>query len=164
MSSNDCLPYTSPILLLEELFSQFEWTYECTSDVEFTAEVEGRWCTYRFMAVWMQEMDSLMVGALIDLQIPPEKVANVNILLSSMNPRVWLGHFEIAPDDEIPAFRYNFSLRGSVGPAPEQIEDIVTSAIMECDRLYPALQFLLWGGKSPEEALEAAMLDTLGDA
>ena len=164
MSSKNYSSYTSPITLLEELFAQFEWPYECTSDCEFTAEIEGRWCTYRFIAVWMQEMDCLMVGSLIDLKISQEKWENIDILLSSMNPKVWLGHFEIAPDDDIPAFRYNLSLRGSLGPTPEQIEDIVTSAIMECDRLYPALQFVLWGGKSPEEALEAAMLDTHGEA
>lgn len=162
--NNDNLPYPSPIFLLKELFNQFEWPYECVSDIEFTAEIEGRWCTYRFMAVWMQEVECMMMGALIDLKIPDEKRETVEVLLSSMNPKVWLGHFEVSPEDELPAFRYNLSLRGSLGPSPEQMEDVVTFSLMECDRLYPALQFVLWGGKSPAEALDAAMLDTHGEA
>lgn len=89
---------------------------------------------------------------------------SVGSLLSAMNPRVWLGHFEISPDDEVPAFRYNLILRGNPGATIEQLEEIVSSAVTECDRLYPALQFVLWGGKSPEEALMAAMLDTFGEA
>ncbi|MGH6959444.1 MAG: YbjN domain-containing protein, partial [Dongiaceae bacterium] len=34
----------------------------------------------------------------------------------------------------------------------------------ECERFFPAFQFVLWGGKSPEEALAAAMLETVGEA
>src|SRR3990167_4376558 len=48
--------------------------------------------------------------------------------------------------------------------ALEQMEEIINNAVLECDRLYPALQFVLWGDKNPEEALMAAMLDTYGEA
>jgi protein gp37 len=41
---------------------------------------------------------------------------------------------------------------------------LVESAIDECDRFYPAFQFVLWGGKTPREALEAAMVDAAGEA
>ncbi|MBI2706939.1 MAG: YbjN domain-containing protein [Proteobacteria bacterium] len=156
--------YSSPMSLLEELFSQFEWNYDYTSDHEITAESEGRWCTYRLFALWRQELECLTISSLIDIKIPADKRTSVETLLSSMNPKVWLGHFEIAPEDELPAFRYNLTLRGNPNPTLEQLEEIVTSAVTECDRLYPALQFVLWGGKSPEDALMAAMMDTYGEA
>ena len=36
--------------------------------------------------------------------------------------------------------------------------------VNECERFYPAFQFLLWGGKKPQEAVEAALLETVGTA
>ena len=44
------------------------------------------------------------------------------------------------------------------------MEDLIEIAVGEADRFYPAFQFLLWGGKSPEEALAAALLETVGEA
>jgi hypothetical protein len=46
----------------------------------------------------------------------------------------------------------------------EQLEDLVDIAITECERFYPAFQFVVWGGKSPKEGIGAAMLDTAGEA
>jgi len=157
-------PYSSPLGLLEELLFQFNWTYEYTHDSEIVAKIEGRWCIYRLFALWRQDLECLIIQTFIDIKIPQNKRASVERLLASMNPKIWLGHFEISPEEELPAFRYNFVLRNSPGATLEQIEEIVTSAVTECDRLYPALQFVLWGGKSPEEALMASILDTQGEA
>ena len=46
----------------------------------------------------------------------------------------------------------------------ESMEDMVDIAMSECERFYPAFQFALWGGKSPQDAIDAAMLDCAGDA
>ncbi len=163
-SQESYFPYSSPISLLEELFFQFEWDYERTGENEVTAEVEGRWCNYRLFALWRQDLECLMFSALIDIKIPQDKRNQVGILLTALNPKIWLGHFEISPDDEVPAYRYALTLRGMSSASLEQMEEILSAAVTECDRLYPALQFVLWGGKSPEEALVAAMLDTYGEA
>jgi hypothetical protein len=46
----------------------------------------------------------------------------------------------------------------------EQLEDLMEAALCECERYYPAFQFVIWGGKKPEEAMQAAMLETVGEA
>jgi hypothetical protein len=40
----------------------------------------------------------------------------------------------------------------------------VDVAITECERFFPAFQFVLQGGKTPTDALAAAMLDCAGEA
>ena len=45
-----------------------------------------------------------------------------------------------------------------------QAQALVEIAVDECDRFYPAFQFVLWGGRTPAEALEAAMVDAAGEA
>ena len=43
-------------------------------------------------------------------------------------------------------------------------ELLVESAIEECERFYPVFQFVLWGGKTPSDAIAAALIDTQGEA
>jgi hypothetical protein len=46
----------------------------------------------------------------------------------------------------------------------EQAESIAEAALEECERFYPVFQFVLWGGKSPGEAISAALIETAGEA
>ena len=46
----------------------------------------------------------------------------------------------------------------------DQAQALVENAIDECDRFYPAFQFVLWGDKTPRDALDAAMVDVGGEA
>ena len=64
----------------------------------------------------------------------------------------------------MPIFRHTSLLRGAHGPSVEQLEDLVDIAITECERFYPAFQFVVWGGKPPREAIDAALLDCVGEA
>jgi hypothetical protein len=75
-----------------------------------------------------------------------------------------LGIFYFGPQQHTPLFRYTSLYRGSHGPALEQLEDMVEIALTESERFYPAFQYVIWGGKKPEEAMTAAMLDPVGRA
>ena len=44
------------------------------------------------------------------------------------------------------------------------MEKLIEIALNECERFYPAFQFVIWGGKSPADAMAAAMLETMGEA
>jgi hypothetical protein len=46
----------------------------------------------------------------------------------------------------------------------DQAQTIIDVAIDECERFYPVFQFIIWGGKTPEEALVAALVETHGEA
>ncbi|MFN2472449.1 MAG: hypothetical protein ABR588_00805, partial [Sphingomicrobium sp.] len=63
-------------------------------------------------------------------------------------------------------FRHSTILdtRESDGLSLEQAEAISEAALEECERFYPVFQFVLWGGKSPSEAIAAALIDTAGEA
>jgi hypothetical protein len=64
----------------------------------------------------------------------------------------------------VPVFRHAVLLRGAPGASAESLEDLVDIALNECERFFPAFQFVLWGGKGPKDALDAAMLDCVGEA
>jgi hypothetical protein len=72
-------------------------------------------------------------------------------------------HFDLAGDPTSRAPPCAVA-RGSLGASDEQVEDLVDAALTECERFYPAFQFVVWGGKAPAEALTAAMIDPVGEA
>ncbi len=55
-------------------------------------------------------------------------------------------------------------MRGQMEPTLEQMEDLVETALIECEKFYPAFQYVIWGGKSATEAIAAAMIETVGEA
>ena len=75
-----------------------------------------------------------------------------------------LGDVYKRQEDGTPVFRHNLLLRGIVHPSVEQMEDMIDYAMTECERFFPAFQFVVWGGKEPREALAAAMIDVEGEA
>ena len=64
----------------------------------------------------------------------------------------------------MPTVRHTLLLRGMTGASAEQLEDLVEFAFAECERFYPAFQFVLWGDKSPADALDSALVDHAGEA
>jgi hypothetical protein len=100
----------------------------------------------------------------MDVRVPEARRAAVFELLASANEKMWLGHFDFCVDDKMLAFRHTIPLRGARSLSVEQIEDVVDTGLVECERLYPALQMVVWGGKPVEEAVAWAMMDTVGEA
>src|SRR3546814_15610970 len=96
-----------------------------------------------------------------DMKIPAAKRASVHELLATVNERMWLGHFDVDAEEQTPMFRHTTLLRGNHGASVEMLEDLVDIALTECERFYPAFQFVVWGGKTAEEAVAAALLDTV---
>jgi hypothetical protein len=154
----------NPIDLVEEIVMANEWPHDRASDEELAVEISGRWCDYRLLFVWQREMMALHFSCCFEMKVARIKRAAVYELLAAVNERLWLGHFDLAPDDYSPAFRQGVLLRGAMGASVEQIEDLVDIALSECERFYPAFQLVVWGGKSAEEAIATAMIDPIGEA
>ena len=81
-----------------------------------------------------------------------------------MNEKLWLGHFDLWADEGMLMFRHALIFSGGARTTVEQIEDLVEISLKECEKFYPALHFVMWGGKSPSEAIASAMLETQGEA
>lgn len=154
----------NPIDLVEELFSANAWAVERDSETELASEVSSRWCSLRLQFSWAEDVSALQFSAKFDLKVPPARQQDVFALLAQLNGRIWLGHFDLCPDCGAPTFRHTLLLRGGRHGVAEQLEDLVEFAVVECERFYPAFQFVVWGGKNADEAIAAAILDTVGEA
>ncbi len=164
MTAVSKLSVRNPLDLMEEIVSANEWLFDRASNDELAIEVQGRWSDYRIFAVWQHELGALQFSCQLEMKVPDLRRSQVCELIAELNGRMWLGHFDLGPEMVMPTFRHTLLLRGGSGASAEQLEDLVEFAIAECERYYPAFQFVIWGGKSANEAVSAAILDTVGVA
>jgi hypothetical protein len=157
-------PAKNPLDVLEQIAANNEWLFDRRSDAEMAAEAPGKWCDYGLYFAWSAEISAMHFTCTFDLKVPAPRRTALYELLALGNEKLWIGHFGMDSDDGMPLFRHSVLLRGAPGASAESLEDMVDIAITECERFYPAFQFVLWGGKSPAEALEAAMLECAGEA
>ena len=154
----------NPLELVERVVSANEWNFDRTSDREIAVELAGQWCDYRLFFSWREDVHALHFTCAFDVRIPAPKFREIHTLIALVNEKLWLGHFDLWAEEGLPMFRHALLLRGTRGLVREQLEDLVEVAIAECERFYPAFQFVVWGGKAPDDALTASILETVGEA
>lgn len=162
--SQEAVLSENPLDLLEELVSANDWIHDRASDSELVAQVGGQWCDYHICSVWQPDLGAMYISCQLDVRVPANRRSVVHELLALANERLWLGHFDLASDEGTLLFRHTIPLRGARGISVEQLEDTVDTALQECDRVYPALQMVIWGNQPVGEAIAAAMMDTVGEA
>ena len=154
---------SAPIDMLEHYFSAHNWVFERGGDEEIVANFQGSWAQYELRAVWRDEDHVLQFLALPDIRVAADKRAAVYETIGLVNEQLWLGHFDLWKEDGLLLYRNGLLLAGAdthVG----QCEALLKAALEACERYYQSFQFVLWAGKSPEDALAATLLETQGQA
>ena len=154
----------APVEMLASLFEARGWPYEFIGDDEITGEVQGSWASYQLRGIWRQEDHVLQLLCLPDIRIPEDKRAPMFEVLTLVNEQMWLGHFDVWSNGMVLLYRHALMLGDDGMLSIAQAQTAVEAAIDECDRFYPAFQFILWGDKSPTEALASALVDAAGEA
>jgi hypothetical protein len=164
LATGDHEAASNPLDVIEQIIAANEWAFERRSDGEMAAEAPGKWCDYGLYFSWSQEISAMHFSCAFDLKVPQGQRDKLFELLAMANEKLWIGHFGLESEEGVPVFRHSVLLRGAPGASAESLEDMVDIALTECERFFPAFQFVLWGGKRPEEALQAAMLECVGEA
>ena len=155
----------NPLDLIEQMFDSSGWPYERVGEEEISASVKGDWCEYHLRFFWREEGSILQTACFFDIKVPEAKRPQIYETLALMNERLWLGHFEMWRDDNVLLFRHASITEDDDGSGSfERCETLIETALSECERYYPVFQFVIWAGKSPQEAIETALLDTVGNA
>ena len=99
-----------------------------------------------------------------DIRVTDEKRAPIYEAIGLINEQLWLGHFELWSSSGIVLFRHGALLAAGETLTLEQAQILVETGLDECERFYPVFQFVLWGGKTPAEAIAASLIETRGEA
>jgi Uncharacterized conserved protein len=155
--SNDPLDVVEHVLTAENL------PFDRTEEGDLAFSLAGDWKDYELWFAWRPEGDTLQLCLSMDQRAPKEKRQAAQELIAAINPRVWLGHFELWEDGEI-IFRHGMALMTGEQPSLAQAAAMIDVAVEAGDRFYPAFDFMLRGAKSPQEAIAACMFETVGEA
>ena len=154
----------NPVDLVENLAALNDWSFDRSADDEITISVSGRWGDYHASFTWMDDIESLHLACAFDLKVPDRRRAEVKDLVQLINEHLWLGHFDLWPQEGVVMFRHGLLLAGGAEPSGRQCEAQLDAAIEACDRYYQAFQFVVWAGKSAREAMDSALFETVGEA
>ncbi len=154
----------NPIDQLEDMVLANDWRFERSGDCELTIDFNGSWCDFHLCFIWHEGAGAMLFSCHFDQKVPQSRRRRIEELLTRVNERLWLGHFDIIAEDGLMLFRHTLPLRGVSGVATEQFEDLVETAVQESERLYPAVQLVLWGGRGVEDAIRAIDLEAEGTA
>lgn len=164
LNDNLSCDYGAPMDVLAALFDARGWAIDTHADEELAGEVQGSWVTYQLRAVLRAEDGVLQLICLPDIRVAKDRMGEAYELLGLVNEQVWLGHFDIWSQGGVLVYRHGALLGDDGMLSVAQAQALIENAVDECDRFYPAFQFVLWGNKRPVEALEAAMIDAAGEA
>jgi hypothetical protein len=153
-----------PIDMLERTVEDNGWAFERSGRDELNLSVAGKWSDHHFSFTWRDDLKSLHLSSTFDMRIT-EGVQRQNVadLLMYVNARLWIGHFDLWHEDGAIVFRHAMIFPGA-DASPAQCEALLNLALEACEHYYPAFQFVLWGGKSAKDAVDAAVLECAGRA
>jgi hypothetical protein len=154
---------TNPVDMVEHIATIHDWTFERSAPDELTLTVSGTWCDYHISLTWRDDLEALHLACAFDFKVTRSRLAEIYRLLALINEQLWLGHFDLWKEDGMLLYRHGLLLAGAETHAA-QCEALLRSALESCERYYQSFQFVLWAGKSAEEALAATMLETQGQA
>ena len=154
----------NPLDVVEGVAAVHDWSFERAGENEITILVSGRWTDYQVSFTWMDDIEALHLACAFDFKVPERRRTEVQQLISLINEQMWIGHFDQWPQDGLIMFRHALVLAGGVEASGSQCESLLATGVEACERHYPALQFVVWAGKSAREALDAAMFETSGEA
>lgn len=154
----------NPLDLLEQVASLRDWIFERSHEDELTICVQGEWRDHQISLNWRQDLSGLHIATTLDMRVPTDKRPQIRHLIALINEQLWTGHFDMWSEEGVLLFRNSLLLGGGATATPEQCEALLRLAVEACERYYPAIQFVLWAGKSAEEAIAAAMFETRGSA
>ena len=157
-------PSGNPLDLVEQVAIANEWSFQRQNDDELAAEISGHWCQYRMWFCWHPDLGVMHLSCALEMKVPANKRAQIYTLLALANEKLWLGHFDYWSDDGVAVFRHTIPMLDRIAPDPGEVAAILGAALDAADQFLPAFNFVVWAGKSPEEAVNAVVFETHGEA
>ena len=152
-----------PLDVLETVATDAELGFERVDADELHVQVAGSWCDIAVWFAWRPELQTLQMGAPLDLTVPEERVMEACRLLALVNERMWIGHFDLWSDDMQLVYRNSMALSDEIALDELQAEFLLRGAAEAFDRFYPAFRFVI-DGSSAKEALDNSLYETAGSA
>jgi hypothetical protein len=154
----------NPVDIIEQSAERNDWIFDRSHDDEITISMPGAYADYHVSFTWLEELHGLHLACAFDFRVNGRRRAEVLELLARINERLWLGHFDLWAKEGLLMLRQTMLLGKDGDVNPGQVETLVKNAVETSEQYFPAFQFVVWAGKTAQEALDAVILETAGEA
>jgi len=119
----------NPLDVVERLATGNDWSFERATDNEITILVTGKWTDYHLSYTWMDDIETLHLACAFDLKVPERRRTEVQMLISTINERLWVGHFDYWINQGLIMFRHALVLAGGSQASGKQCEAVLGTAL-----------------------------------
>jgi len=153
-----------PIDIVETLAERHAWDFDRVTDDQIAMAIEGQWRTYSITLAWSPYDETLRLVCSFEMDPPAQKLGLLYETLNLANDECWAGAFTLWKEHKLMAYRYGLVLAGGEVAGPQQLAQLVETAVMNSERFFPAFQLVCWGEDQPHEAMRVAMDVAYGTA
>jgi hypothetical protein len=153
-----------PLETVELLASRHDWFVDRSADDEINMIVAGSWTDLHLSLNWNSQLEGLHLACSFDMKVPQGRRDEIIRLVAQINEQLFFGHFDVWRNEGSLMFRNSLLLTGQADLGEAQCEALVHTALDACERYFPAFQFVIWAGKSADEAIQSSLLETVGEA
>lgn len=153
-----------PIDIVETLANEHDWEFDRVTEDQIAMAVEGQWRTYSLTLAWSPQDETLRLICTFEMDPPPDSRPGLYDVLNRCNDMVWTGAFTYWEEQKLMVWRYGLCLAGGQIAGPDQIDRLISSAVLAAERFYPAFQLVCWGGRAPADAMSVAIAEAYGHA
>ena len=153
-----------PIDIVEHIAAYNEWDFDRVGDDQIAMAVEGQWRTYSITLAWSGFDETLRMICTFEMEPPANRMDVLYEGINSVNDQCWAGAFSFWEAQKLMVFRYGLILSGGNVASADQIDTMISAAVLSAERYYPAFQLMSWTDKTAQEALQVAIAEAYGRA
>jgi len=153
-----------PVDVIEQIVNHRDWSFERVMEDEIALQISGQLSEYHISFSWVEIFETLHVGCSFALSIAAKQRPQMVDLLSLINEKMLMGHFDYWQDTGEVIYRQSLLLSGGLHPTDAQITMLLSNALDACELHFPACEKVATGTIPAVEALRYAMFETLGNA
>ena len=110
-----------PLDVVERVLVHEKCEYDRSDDGDVCFMLPCTWRDYDAWFCWKPEFESLHLNIAFDMRAPQARAADVSRLVSMINEKLWLGHFDIWSEDGAIVFRAGAPFHDTGGPSPSPV-------------------------------------------
>jgi hypothetical protein len=155
------LPAPHPLIAnVTVVFDNFKWRWQLIGTQCVCSAVRGEHASYGVCFRAGDDPPALYCTVELPMPVPENQRARAVDYLNRVNWVLHFGNFELDPRDGQMRFRAMIDVTGAT-MVPELVGRTVASALSLCERYFPGLMGVVFGGVEPADALASA--STRGD-
>ncbi|MBP0483418.1 YbjN domain-containing protein [Sagittula salina] len=164
LSEHDLTDDLHPIDVVENIANYYDWEFDRVTDDQIAMAVDGQWRNYSITLAWSHSDETLRLICTFEMDPPDDRLAVLHDGLNRVNDQCWAGAFSYWAEQKLMVYKYGLMLAGGNIASAEQIDTMITAAVLSAERYYPAFQLMCWTDKTAREALQVAIAEAYGHA